>query len=257
AATTTAGCGPEDLQLPATPQLDMLVQAYAMPTGTIDPQHLDQLMAEARARIDMLQLDWLPDLLSAALIRLRARLVAQGLSTDPAVAHDSGHPNIDALIVLRQICVGWDDPPGPPDAAANGSLVLISVIDTDVLRRTMTATATACHSHIQASNTFVQAVTPDVKGFIDGDLGFYFYDKLPTRLTEVQVLVAFNGQIGRAGGAMPSGSFDFRLFYPNVDFRLTQPDGDVIVGVGLGGVTLQGANATYHCDVAVHTCSAT
>jgi hypothetical protein len=253
AALPAAGCGPEDLQLPASPALDALVAAYDHPTGTIDPQHLDQVTADARARLDQLNLDWLPDLLGAAVVRLGARLDQQGLPTNPAAAPDTGRPIVDAVLHLTQICSGWDDPPGPPDAAKNGTLVVTAVVDGSQLRRTLQVAATACQALLRPTNAIVRSQVATIQASLDGAFGLYFYDRIPRTLTETKVLVGFMGTLGVAGRTA-SASFDFRLFYPSVDVRLTQPDGDVILTIGPDGATLRGANATYRCDVALQSC---
>ena len=48
-----------------------LVMTYQMPTGNLDTSNIDQVRSDAQARLDELHLDWLPDLLSDALARVR------------------------------------------------------------------------------------------------------------------------------------------------------------------------------------------
>ena len=108
ALTTLAGCGADDLALPPAPDVNALVADYQTPAGTIDPQQIDAVLADARARLDQLHLDWLPDLLAQSLTNLQARLDDAGYSGDPAKSPSSDRPQLDAKIDLTRICRGWD-----------------------------------------------------------------------------------------------------------------------------------------------------
>jgi len=252
-----AGCGPEDLQLPATPDLDMLVQAYDMPTGTIDPQHLDQIMADAKARLQQLQLEWLPDLVASFLTILRQQADDHGLSTDPNGHPDMDRPKIEAVIRVLRNCSGWSDMPASetpaPGTPPNGTLDGTAVISDSELRRTMTINGTSCRAQVEATNRIARSLLPTLDVFLNGTLNVFFYDRLPRTVAETKVLVQISGELGTAQMTV-SGTFDFRLFYPNVDFRLPRPDGDIIVSVTPDGITLHGSNATYSCDVALQSC---
>jgi hypothetical protein len=248
------GCGPDSLALPPAPDMDALVAAYQTPTASIDPTQLAQIMSNAQMTLAQLHLDWLPDLMAQALVQLRARLANGGLPDDPTQAADTDRPAIDAVIVLTQICRGWDDPPGPPDAAQNGTLQVTAVVEDGRARRTFAGTATACHALLQPTNAIVASPMSDIKALIAGTINVYFYDRLPMTVQETNVLVQITGQLGTMDAGI-SGSFDFQLIYPNVEVRLTRPDGELILSVGLDGVTIRGANGSYHCDVALQTCA--
>ena len=111
-AALLAGCGPGPLPLPPGPDLDALVVKYQAPTGTIDPQQINDVIVAAQTRLGQLHLDWLPDLLAQSMTRLRERLDDNGVPSDPSAAPNLDHPGIDATIRLAQTCRGWDDPIG-------------------------------------------------------------------------------------------------------------------------------------------------
>jgi hypothetical protein len=253
-AAALASCGPDSLPLPPSPDLNALVAKYQEPTGTIDPQHLDEVIAAGQARIGQLQLDWLPDLLAQSMTRLRARLDDNGLPSDPNRAPNLDHPGIDATVTLTQICRGWDDPPGAANAQENGTLSVTAVIQNRTFRRTLVATATSCRGRVQPTNQIAAAPTNDLKVLVDGSIGIYFYGPVPRTVAETHALVQINGQLGTMAGGNASGEFDFVIDYPHVEVSLDRPDGNVILEVGLDGVTIRAANATYRCDASLQTC---
>jgi len=253
-AAALAGCGPDPLPLPPAPDLNALVAKYQAPTGTIDPQQLGQVMAAGQMRIKQLQLDWLPDLLAQLMTRLRERLDDNGVPSDPSVAPNLNHPGIDATIRLTKICGGWDDPPGAANAQENGTLSVTAVIENRTFRRALVGSAASCRGRIQPTNQIEVAPSTDLKVFLDGSLGFYFYAPVPKTVADTRALVQINGQVGTMAGGNASGEFDFVIDYPNVAVSLDRPDGNVILEVGLDGVTIRAANATYRCDAALQTC---
>jgi predicted small lipoprotein YifL len=253
-AAALAGCGPGPLPLPPGPDLNALVTKYQAPTGTIDPQNIDDVIAAGQARIGQLQLDWLPDLLAQLMTRLRARLDDNGVPSDPGAAPNLNHPGIDATIRLSQTCRGWDDPPGAANVQENGTLSVTAVIENRTLRRALVAAATSCRGRIQPTNQIALAAGGDLKVFVDGSIGFYFYGPVPRTVAETHALVQISGQVGTMAGGNASGEFDFVIDYPHVEVSLDRPDGNVILEVGLDGVTIRAANATYRCDAALQTC---
>src|SRR5205823_14572060 len=107
---------------------------YESPTGTIDVASIQQTLDAVDARLSEMHLDWLPDLVAEALMRIYQRLADADEPTDPGAGVQTNHVVIDAVIVLHRTCRGWNDPPGPPDAAANGTLELTAVVDHGRLR---------------------------------------------------------------------------------------------------------------------------
>lgn len=256
-AVALTGCGPGPLPLPPGPDLDALVAKYQAPTGTIDPQQLNDVIAAAQVRLGQLHLDWLPDLLAESMTRLRARLDANGVPSDPSATPDLDHPGIDATIRLTQICRGWDDPPGVANAGENGTLSLTAVIENSTFRRALVAAAESCHGRIQPTNQIEIASSADLKVFVAGSLGIYFYAPVPRTVAETHALVQLSGQVGTMTGGNVSGEFDFVIDYPHVEVSIDRADGNVILEVGLDGVTIRASNATYRCDAALQTCGPT
>jgi hypothetical protein len=256
AAALAAGCGAGKLQLPPEPDLSALVAAYDHPTGTIDPAAIDAFRGTAQATLDRLQLVWLPDFLAGALTRLGDQLADSGISRDPNRTVDTKRPVIDAVVQLQRVCQGWSDPPGPPDPAANGQLIATAVVEDGVLRNTIEGAATRCQARVVPANDLVQSAVSSIDGFVDGTIDVYFYGPVPLEVGQTNCLVQIDGQVG-VSGATVSGQFDFRVRYPDVDFRVSRPDGDVIVSVGLSGITVRAANLTLQCDAQLATCTQT
>ncbi len=252
-ALAMAGCGASELQLPPQPDVSSLVTAYEAPTAALDLTMIDQLRTDVQARLAVLHLDWLPDLVADALTRLGGRLDAYGVS-DPNAGVRTSRPVIDAVIRLDRVCVGWTDPPGPPDAVQNGSLNLTAVVEDGRLRPTLEAQATACHARVQPSGLVADATGLSIDGFLDGTLDVYFYGRVPRTVAETDVLVQIQGQIGTSAQTV-SGEADFRVRYPDLDFTLDRPDGHIIVTLAADGVTLQGTNATVHCAADLSACA--
>ena len=148
-AAALASCGPDPLPLPPGPDLNALVAKYQAPTGTIDPQHLDEVIAAGQARIAQLQLDWLPDLLAQSMTRLRARLDDNGVPSDPNAGPEPEPPRDRRDDQSTQTCGGWDDPPGAANAQENGTLSVTAVIENRTFRRALVAAATSCRGRVQ------------------------------------------------------------------------------------------------------------
>ena len=111
-------------------ETQQLVALYDMPTATLDTSNIDKVRADAQARLDELNLDWLPGVVSDLLVRLRTRLDDGGLPTDPAAEPKARRAQITAVAEIHRICAGWDNPASAPDEATNGSLDLTAIIDT-------------------------------------------------------------------------------------------------------------------------------
>jgi hypothetical protein len=249
-----AACGPDPVVLP-TPPLEAETAAvaaiYDAPTGTIDIDHLTELAAAIQARIADLQLDWLPAQIADALVRLRQPFDDDAFPADPAAAEDEDRARLRAVVGVTRICSGWAVPPGPPDAAENGSIELTAIVEEGRLRREIWGVATACRTRI--GPTIPGAAALSLNAFVDGALIVYLYGPLPRAIAEAKFLLRFEGEIGAADhvGAL---SFDFRILGASIEFRYGVEDGDIIVGVGIGALTLRGQNGTFTCDLALQSC---
>jgi hypothetical protein len=266
AALALVGCGPETVTLPTPPmeaETAALVMTYQMPTGNLDTTNIDQVRTDAQARLDELHLDWLPDLLSEALTRLQSRLAAAGLPDDPESMPDPRKGQLTAVVTETRICAGWSDPPGPPDAGANGSIEVTAIADTGKLNPEIWGTATNClarfppagstGSAASATSTSTSAV---VKATLNGTLILYSLGPLPQNTSDAQLLVTFSGSIG-VGDKVGSASFDFEINQSQVKFRVpVASGGDAIVTVGTT-LGIQGANAGFSCDLTTLTCQQT
>lgn len=250
-------CGP-DVDYPTPPlseETKAIVATYEQPTGTLDVARLEQLAEDVKARVDALGVDWLPVLMSDALVRLRQRFDAGGLPEDPGARADSGRAEIKAVIALSRVCSGWSDPPGAPDAAENGSIEMTAIVDETRLQRELWGTASDCRQRLQrtATSTPSGGLGVAVNAQLDGTWIIYLDGPLPTQGRDAKYFMSFAGELGLEGRVRPL-AFDFRLVDGQVQFRHPVDDGDLIVGVGLGSFSLRGQNATYQCDLAKLYC---
>lgn len=256
-AAFLASCGPETITLPTPPmaaETQQLVALYDMPTATLDTSNIDKVRTDAQARLDELNLDWLPGVVSDLLVKLRTRLDDGSLPTDPAAQPQARRAQITAVAEIQRICVGWDNPASAPDQATNGSLNLTAIVDTGRINAEAWATATACRVRFPAAdNSGAIVVTPSVvMATLDGTLIIYLLAPLPTDPAQASFLLTFSGSISR-GDQMRSASFDFEVVNKSVRFRVPANGGDAIVTVGTT-LGIQGANAGFSCDLTTLTC---
>lgn len=255
-ALTTCACGPDPIDYPSPPEEARAILAtYEKPTGTVDAADAALIAARASERIDALDIDWLPEVMSRALVRLRERFEVGGLPLDPAATVDPDRPTIIALVDLEQVCSGWSVPPGPPNEAENGSIQLFAKVDNTRLRRELWGTASNCRSRISPSTRFAQVVTsPALNVTLNGSLLLSLYAPLPEEEADAAFFMSFEGELGREGQLRPL-SFDFRAINSQIEIREAVDDGEVIIGRGLGTVSVRGQNASYTCDLATLSCN--
>lgn len=254
------GCGPGTITLPAPPmaaETAALVSTYQMPTAVLDTTNIDQAFTDARATIADLPLDWFPELVADMLTSLKSRLVDGGLTTDPGHVPASNRPQVTAVLEVNRICAGWDNPAGPPNPAANGTLDLTAIVDTGRLNPEAWAVATACQTRVPPAGTgaALQSSSPTVvNATVDGTIIIYLLAPVPSTLADAQFLVTFDGSLGVAGQTKTT-SFDFQYVSGSIKVRVPVNGGDAIVTVGptLG---IQGANAGFSCDLTSLTCQA-
>ena len=100
-------------------QTAALVMTYQMPTANLDTSNIDQVRSDAQARLDELHLDWLPDLLSDALARVRTRLDAAGLPDDPTTTPDPRKGQLTAVVTVTGPAPSSARSPSEKATAAN------------------------------------------------------------------------------------------------------------------------------------------
>lgn len=259
-AALALGCGPGNVTLPTPPmaaETAALVMTYQMPTAVLDTSTIDRVFSDARARLAELHLDWLPDLLSQALTALRTRVDAAGLPDDPATTPDRARAQLTGVATVTRICAGWSDPPGPPDAAANGSVEVTAIVDAGALNPEVWGTATACLARFPpAGSTGASSAATVVKATLDGTLILYLLGPLPANAGDAQILVSFSGSIG-VGAEVGSAAFDFELSKSQIRFRVpVASGGDAIATIGTT-IGIEGANAGFSCDLTTLTCRQT
>jgi hypothetical protein len=257
-AVMGTGCGPSTVTLPEPPMADetaQLVSVYAMPTAVLNTGDIDQIFADARARLGDLQLDWFPGLVTDMLTRIKTRLEQGGLPNDPGSVPDSNRPQITAVVEAHRICSGWDDPAGAPDESANGSIDMTTIVDRGKLNPELWATATACKARITPSDVGAPSISATpiaANATLDGTLIVYMLAPLPSSLVDAQFLVTFSGSLGVAD-QVKTASFDFQYVSGSIKLRVPAGGGDAIVTVGTT-LGIAGANAAFSCDLTTLTC---
>ena len=260
AAALFIGCGPETITLPEPPmaaETQQLVALYDMPTAVLDASRIDQVRADAQERLAELNLEWLPGVASDLLSRLRTRLAAGSLPTDPAAEPKSGRAQITAVAEVHRICVGWDNPAGPPDEATNGALDLTAIVDTGKINAETWAIASGCRIRFPAADasSAIVVMPTVVKATLDGTLIIYLLAPLPSDAADAEYLLSFTGAIA-IGDQTRTASFDFEVVNESIRFRVPAGGGDAIVTVG-ATLGIQGANAGFSCDLTTLECQKT
>lgn len=258
AALGAAACAPSAMTLPESPnkaEVDAVAAVYESPTGTIDVANIQQTLDAVNARLTELNLDWLPDLVAEALIRVTQRLTDAEEPTDPSVPTPTDHVIISAVIGLERVCRGWSDTAGAPDPAADGTIDLTAVIDEGALRPDLWGTAAACRTRLDPADASALTVMPStaLNLSVDGALDVRLYGPLPRSVGEAKFLLLFSGRLG-ADDLTTDASFDFRVLDGHFDFRLAVSDGDIIVELGTTSISLRASNATFVCDLASRSC---
>jgi hypothetical protein len=255
-AAVIAGCGPEPVVLPTPPmqaEMAALVASYDSPTGTFDTTKAEDTLMRAQARLDELQLDWVPELMSEVLARVDNRLDQNGLSGDPATLTDTDadRPIIDAYATVHRVCKGWVDTAGQPDEASNGSIDITAVVEDGFLSRDAWGTATNCHARM------LPAGKAAFDGYLDGTVILHLEGALTQDVSQARFLFYLTGSMGVAN-RMASGSFDFRFTEGKIEYRLQQPTGgDIVIIVGVTTLGVRDRTGMYSCDLVTRTCTHT
>jgi hypothetical protein len=252
-ALLVGGCVLGDVEMPDAPmaaQMTDIAAVYENPTGTIDVASIEATLDAVETRLAQLHLDWLPDLIAEALIRLSRRIADVSLTDEAGADAPNIDTVIDAVVELHRVCRGWSDPPGPPDPA-NGTVQLTAVVEDGRLRQDVWGTATTCRTRLDPLQTKV--VDPTLNLSIDGSLDVRLYGPLPRAVGDAKFLLLFSGRLG-VDDRTADVSIDFRVLDGHLAFRYAVSDGDVIVEVGATSIGLRGANAAFTCDLASRSC---
>ncbi len=257
AVALAVGCDQETITLPEPPmaaQTQQLVALYDMPTATLNVDNIQQVGADARARLQEIHPDWFPAVVSDLLTRLRARLDDGSVDSDPASEPKAHRAQLTLVANVHRICAGWEDPASAPDEATNGAIDLTAIVDTGQLNPEAWATATACRVRFPAASSggaIVVAPTV-VTATLDGTLIIYLLAPVPPTAADANYLVIFSGTI-TIGDQTKSASFDFEVDGTSVKFRVPAGGGDAIVTLGTT-LGIQGANASFSCDLTALSC---
>jgi len=260
AAAAASGCVSE-VTLPDPPrqaEVDMVAAIYDNPTGTIDVANIEAKLDDIEARIDQMQINWLPLLIAEGLERVSIRLDDASLTSDTEDGADTTKRTIiDAVVVMKRICRGWGDTPGLPDEAANGFLELTGVVDDGILRPDLWGGATACKTRLDPLDLVPGGLTitpsPSVNLSIEGTLDVRLYGPLPRAVGDAKFLLIFSGRLGTDDRTVET-SFDFRSLDGQLAFRYAVSDGDVIIEVGATSISVRGANGSFSCDLLRRSC---
>jgi hypothetical protein len=255
-----------------TPPMQAETQAiaadYETPKGTVDIAHIQTLLDAVNVKLPNLDLGWLPDFAANLLASFNERLKQSGLPDDPDASTETHHFILSAVVDVHRICDGFDNPPGPVDAA-NGAIDATAVVQDGRLQPEVWGVATACKTNLSvvgnqplfggqslASGLSLLGIqTASGNGTLDGMMIIYLLGPLPTDVSNARFLFTYNGQI-TVGNQTANSSIDFRVFDGRLDFRIPVSDGNVVVETGTTGssVTLRGSNGTFVCDLTALSC---
>jgi hypothetical protein len=258
-ALTLCACGSDGVELPTPPlaqETEAILATYEAPSGSLDVARIDQVVERVKARLDELDIAWLPGLMRQVLVRLRERFEGGGLPADPATPPDPDRARVNAVLDLSHVCSGWSDDPGPPDAATNGSVELTAVVENTQLQHQLWGAATGCRWRRDPLDRLApdQALIPGINAYLDGTLNLYLYGALPRAGGDPEFFLSFAGELGRER-QVRAISFDFRFVNGQIEFRYPVDDGDIIVGIGATTFSLRARNASYTCELATLSCS--
>jgi len=251
---STTGCGDDGPVLPESPmaeQMTDIAAIYVNPTGTIDEANIAATLDAIDARLTDLHLDWLPALISEALVRLSERVGDVGLVSSPGVEAPTKHTIISAVVVLERICRGWTDSVVPDPA--NGTIGLTAVVEKNQLHEDVWGTASGCQTRLDPLDTSVGGDLLSLNLSVDAALDVRLYGPLPRNGGEAKFLLLFEGRLGTEERSTVT-SFDFLVLDGHLAFRFAVSDGDIIVEIGVTSISLRGSNATFTCDLASRSC---
>ena len=226
-----------------------------MPTATLDTSNIDQVRADAQARLDELHLDWLPGVVSDLLVRLRTRL-------------DDGQPP-------HRSRGGAEGPPGADHRRRRAAPHLRGLGQSGQRARRgheRRARPDGHHRHRKDQSGGLgdgqrlprplsrrRQQRRDRRDAVgrDGDARRDAHHLCPRAAAQRPPRTPRScspspGSIS-IGDQTKSTSFDFEVVNKSVRFRVPADGGDAIVTVGTT-LGIQGANAGFSCDLTTLTC---
>jgi hypothetical protein len=240
------------LPIPTPPmqaETQALVAEYDMPTGSVDIAQVQSVLDAVNAKLPNLNLDWLPRFASDLLGTVDERLKQSSLPDNPDASTETHHFILSAVVNVHRICNGFDNPPGPVDAA-NGTTDATAVVQNGTLAPEVWGTATGCKVNL----AMLDGTTLTGGATIDGMVIIYLLGPLPTSLSNARFLFQFNGTI-TIGNQTANSSIDFRVFDGRLDFRVPVSDGNIVVEAGTDStVTLRASNGSFTCDLTARSC---
>ena len=207
ALVLVAGCGPDPVVLPTPPmqtEMDALVAAYESPTGTFDTAKAEDTVMRAQARLEELQLDWLPDLMSKCSARVDSRLDQSGLSDDPATLTDTDRIARSSTLT-RPYTASARDGTTPQDTR-RGEQRLDRHHGNR--RRRVPQSRRLGHGD-QLPRAHAPIGNVGIDGFLEGTVILHLEGALSQDVSQARFLFYLTGSMGVAS-KMASGSFDFR-----------------------------------------------
>lgn len=249
-ALTGVGCI-QSLNIPTPPmqaETQAIAASYDTPTGSVDVSNVQGTLDTINSTIPNLPLDWLPSYAEGLLADLDSRIKDSGLPDNPDASVISHGYVLSAVVNVNRICMGFGDPPGPPDAQ-NGAILLTAVVENGRLDPEAWGTATACKLNLTVLNGALSG-----NATLDGTVILYLLGPLPMGASDARFLLTFDGTI-TVGNQTLNTSIDFRVFDGVLAFRLPVSDGDIVAELGTGSaVTLRASNGTFLCDLKALSC---
>ena len=250
---------------PAAPDMQSVLDAFAMPTGTVIPETLSGLISSVLERtnvIDTLQVD---QLLLASLSEGLSDLQQRGQSASQAI--ERGQLQVtqqpikvqgDGFMVITRICDGWGPTPVPD--VVNGTVELTAGFTEQGLDEVVWGSIFACKYQLGTHAIQLDGLDPDprvadVRAYIGNAVTF---QAAGTWTEPVIVDVAARVFVD---GVEQLGRFTFKVDPTTRAFETIVPlaDGNVVVSVPLDrtdAVAVRDAHGTFRCDLSARRCTA-
>jgi hypothetical protein len=244
---------------PPPPDMQPLIDAYAVPTGTLGPESVAQLAVSVAERVsttDGLALDRrLIDVARDAVTQFSR--TATTAAAPQALADDNLNANAQALtikgqgyLVVTRICDGWG--PAPVAALTNGFIQLTVGFDEQAVDPVIWGTFSLCKYRIgehviQLDGREVDRTAGDLRAFIGPGVTLANFATVPN-----PVLIELVAQ-ATLDNVEVSGHWSARVTVATRALELLVPlvNGNVIVAVDAvrsNLVQVHAANGTFSCD---------
>ncbi len=233
-----------EVEIPTQPDVAPLVQAYESPDGVVDSVTVAATAATAVTFTTAIAgsglLVFLGDLVQS--VQEASNEQTERVQEDDEL--DPHRVKFDAVVRVRRVCSGWNEPGSAPDPDRDGIVDALGVVRDNVLEPTITGTATRCRQSQRVGSS-------ELRFSYDGGLTVF-----PFAVPGQPLLVQLDG-VFESRGVTIRGAFDFRVLASGrVELRLPAPTGGSLVfSAGEGTIGVRGSNGTFTCALDARICT--